>query len=144
MAGPELLTAKALNRATLARQMLLARERTTALGAIERLVGLQAQLARPPFIGLWSRVAGFRAEDLARLARDRKVVRATIGGRADLRTLVLRYLGGFGPASVADAQTWSGVGGLKETFEEPASSAAPGGSSAAGRLRYWSSSGSRP
>ncbi len=72
------LTLAELNRATLARQMLLAREKTTALRAIERLAGLQAQLARPPFIGLWSRVEGFRAEDLARLARARKVVRATM------------------------------------------------------------------
>jgi len=72
------LTTRALNRATLARQMLLTREKTTALKAVERLVGLQAQLARPPYIGLWSRVAGFRAEDLNRLVHGRKVVRATL------------------------------------------------------------------
>jgi hypothetical protein len=66
-----------LNRATLARQMLLARERTTALRAIERLAGLQAQLAKPPFLGLWSRVAGFHAEELTKLAHARKAVRAT-------------------------------------------------------------------
>src|SRR5262245_51984767 len=53
------LTERQLNRATLARQMLLSRERTTALRAIERVVALQAQLARPPFIGLWSRMEGF-------------------------------------------------------------------------------------
>src|SRR4029078_4319095 len=74
----EVLSAKALNRATLARQMLLAREKTTALEAVERLVGMQAQLARPPYIGLWSRVAGFEAEDLTRLLRARKVVRGTL------------------------------------------------------------------
>jgi uncharacterized protein YcaQ len=72
------LTQKELNRATLARQMLLAREKTPVLRAVERLAGLQAQLARPPYVGLWSRVAGFRSEDLTRLARDRKVVRATL------------------------------------------------------------------
>ena len=72
------LTRHDLNRATLARQMLLAREKTTALRAVERLAGLQAQLARPPFIGLWSRVEGFRVEDLARLVHDRKIVRATL------------------------------------------------------------------
>ncbi|HXO21799.1 MAG TPA: winged helix DNA-binding domain-containing protein [Thermoanaerobaculia bacterium] len=71
------LTLRQLNRATLARQMLLRRERTTALAAIERLAGLQAQLARPPFVGLWSRVAGFRREDLTRLLASREVVRAT-------------------------------------------------------------------
>jgi hypothetical protein len=72
------LTVKALNRATLARQMLLAREKTTALRAVERLVGMQAQLARPPYIGLWSRVAGFEAGDLTRLVHARKIVRATL------------------------------------------------------------------
>ena len=71
------LTVADLNRATLARQMLLAREKTTALAAVERLGGLQAQLAKPPFIGLWSRVAGFEAADLVALAEKRKVVRAT-------------------------------------------------------------------
>ena len=74
----DVLTIRALNRATLARQMLLAREKTTALKAVERLCGMQAQLARPPYIGLWTRVAGFEAADLTRLARTRKVVRGTL------------------------------------------------------------------
>lgn len=74
----EVLTARSLNRAVLARQMLLAREKTTALKAVERLVGMQAQLARPPYVGLWSRVAGFKAEDLTRLVHARKVVRGTL------------------------------------------------------------------
>jgi winged helix DNA-binding protein len=74
----DVLTIKALNRATLARQMLLGREKTTALKAVERLVGMQAQLARPPYLGLWSRVAGFEAEDLSRLVHARKVVRGTL------------------------------------------------------------------
>lgn len=72
------LTRQELNRATLARQMLLAREKTTALRAIERLIGLQAQVAKPPFIGLWSRVAAFRSEHLRRLLVARKAVRATM------------------------------------------------------------------
>jgi hypothetical protein len=58
--------------------MLLKREKTTALRAIERVVGLQAQVARPPFIGLWSRVEGFKRQDLIRLLQSRKVVRATM------------------------------------------------------------------
>lgn len=66
-----------LNRATLARQMLLARERVTPLHAIERLVGMQAQFPRPPFVGLWGRVEGFRRDALTKLLVDRKVVRAT-------------------------------------------------------------------
>jgi hypothetical protein len=57
--------------------MLLARERVTPLRAIERLVGLQAQEARPPFVGLWSRLHGFGREKLTRLLLGRKAVRAT-------------------------------------------------------------------
>jgi hypothetical protein len=72
------LTPRALNRATLARQMLLAREKTTALQAVERLVGLQAQWPRPPFVGLWSRIEGFRREDLAGALQRRELCRATM------------------------------------------------------------------
>jgi hypothetical protein len=74
----DVLTNRALNRATLARQMLLKREKITVVRAVERLAGLQAQLARPPFIGLWSRLQAFRPEHLQRAATDRKVVRATL------------------------------------------------------------------
>jgi Winged helix DNA-binding domain len=74
----ETLTRKALNRALLARQMLLAREELSANAAIERLVGLQAQQARPPFVGLWSRIAGFERDELRSLLESRQVVRATL------------------------------------------------------------------
>jgi hypothetical protein len=57
--------------------MLLERERTTVVRAIERLMGLQAQLARPPHIGLFSRVAGYRRESLTRALHSRQIVRAT-------------------------------------------------------------------
>jgi hypothetical protein len=73
----EELTRLRLNRALLARQMLLAREDVSALAAIERLVALQAQQAQPPFIGLWTRLAKFERDDLLKLIRDRQVVRAT-------------------------------------------------------------------
>jgi hypothetical protein len=72
------MTRRELNRATLARQMLLAREKITPVRAIERLVGVQAQLARPPFIGLWTRLEKFKREDLIRLVQRRKAVRATL------------------------------------------------------------------
>lgn len=227
------LTLRALNRATLARQMLLAREQTPVLGAVEKLLALQAQQAKPPFIGLWSRVAGFERDALQVLLQRKEVVRATLmrgtlhlasaedyrhlrasftplleasvasvlrerakgldvaplvkearaffdevprtfealrdhlvarhpqnderamgfavrmflpliqvptetewgypgttdfavaeswlgaplRAEADLSTLVQRYLAAFGPASVTDAQTWSGLKGLKSTFE---------------------------
>lgn len=72
------LTRRALNRALLARQMLMGRVDTEPLAVIEHLVGLQAQQARPPFVGLWSRVSGFRREDLRSLLESRAVVRATL------------------------------------------------------------------
>lgn len=75
---PKALTRRELNRATLARQMLLARETTTPLDAIKRLVGMQAQIPRPPFVGLWTRLATFERRDLLRLVHDRSVVRATL------------------------------------------------------------------
>ncbi len=58
--------------------MLLAREKVSAVAAVERLVGMQAQQPQPPFIGLWTRVEGFRREDLLRRLADRGVVRATL------------------------------------------------------------------
>lgn len=72
------LTNRALNRATLARQMLLQREPVTPVAAIERVLALQAQLARPPYMALWSRVAGFEREALHRALLGREIVRATL------------------------------------------------------------------
>ena len=57
--------------------MLLARERTSVLDVVTRLVGLQAQAPRPPFVGLWTRLDGFSRDDLLRLLSARRVVRAT-------------------------------------------------------------------
>lgn len=72
-----LISQRALNRAYLARQMLLARERVTALQAVERLVAMQAQVARPPFIGLWTRLHGFGRSELAQALHARTAVRVT-------------------------------------------------------------------
>lgn len=72
------LTLRELNRATLARQMLLSRQKVPALEAVERLAGLQAQVPAPPYIGLWTRLRDFRRKDLTRLVEQRLVVRATL------------------------------------------------------------------
>lgn len=76
--GDRTLSLRELNRALLARQMLLGREETTALEAMERLVGLQAQVPSPPYVGLWTRIEDFRREELVRLVMERQVVRATL------------------------------------------------------------------
>jgi hypothetical protein len=80
MATP-LLSLRDLNRATLARQRLLAQDETsppTLLEAVERLAGLQAQGPKPPFLGLWTRVPGFERQDLHRLFEEHRAVRATM------------------------------------------------------------------
>lgn len=71
------LSLRALNRATLARQLLLARSPLSPVEAVHRLFAMQAQLARPPFIGLWSRLEGFEREHLTRAVHARELVRAT-------------------------------------------------------------------
>ena len=76
--GTETLTLRAINRATLARQMLLAREPVSTVDAIESLLGLQAQEPKPPFTALWSRLAGFEREALRSALQAREVVRATL------------------------------------------------------------------
>jgi hypothetical protein len=74
-AAREVLSLRALNRATLARQMLLERRKLGATQAVERLAGLQAQAPNPPYIGLWSRIEGFRREQLTEALRKRRIVR---------------------------------------------------------------------
>ncbi|WP_231186446.1 winged helix DNA-binding domain-containing protein [Haladaptatus sp. DYF46] len=67
-----------LNRALLARQSLLQRERSSAEQTIERLVGMQSQKPEDPYIGLWTRLADFRHEELGELIADRRAVRASL------------------------------------------------------------------
>jgi hypothetical protein len=72
------LTRRALNRALLARQYLLARADVPALIAIEHLVGMQSQAPNPPYVGLWTRLSAFAFDELAQLVRDREVVRLAL------------------------------------------------------------------
>jgi hypothetical protein len=73
-----MLSLRELNRATLARQMLLERDLIPVADAIERLIGMQAQAPDPPYIGLWTRLEGFHPDKLARLILDRRAVRIAL------------------------------------------------------------------
>lgn len=77
-ASAEVLTNRALNRALLERQMLLRRAAVSVEDALEWLVGMQAQAPDPPYLGLWTRLQGFRLEDLSALIRERKAVRMAL------------------------------------------------------------------
>jgi Winged helix DNA-binding domain len=72
------VTQRELNRATLARQLLLERARLPVARAVERLCAMQAQSARAPYIGLWSRLAGFDRGQLTRAYERKQVVRSTL------------------------------------------------------------------
>jgi hypothetical protein len=73
-----ILSQQALNRALLARQHLLRRRKASAADEIEHLVGMQAQVPNSPYIGLWTRLDGFRPDQLADLITQRRAVRLGI------------------------------------------------------------------
>ena len=77
-ASPNVLTIRELNRATLARQLLLERAALPPADAIERLVGIQAQVPMDPYIGLWTRLKGFDPVELSDLLTSRNAVRASL------------------------------------------------------------------
>lgn len=72
---PTRLDARALGRATLARQLLLDRADVPVLDAVAHLCGLQAQEPQEPFTGLWSRLRAFDPAALSTLLVERRVVR---------------------------------------------------------------------
>jgi hypothetical protein len=73
-----ILTERELNRALLARQLLLERANLPLPRALERLGGIQAQYAPSMYIGLWSRLAGFERGDLTKALERRSVAQGTL------------------------------------------------------------------
>jgi hypothetical protein len=75
---PRTLTERDLNRALLARQLLLERVRLPIPRALERMGGLQAQYAPAMYIGLWTRIDGFERDALTRALQRRSVIQGTL------------------------------------------------------------------
>jgi hypothetical protein len=95
--APEVLSLARLNRATLARQLLLDRSELDVVAAVHAIAGLQAQEPASPFIGLWTRVAGFRVEALEAAITHRDVVKGTLM-RATLHAVTAADYRAFQPA----------------------------------------------
>jgi hypothetical protein len=115
------LTERELNRALLARQLLLERKRLSVATALERIGGLQAQHGPSPHIALWSRVAGFRPEQLDKALQEHKAVKATLM-RVTLHILSTRDYFAFEPVlRTARRAWWADIGprvGVAFDFDE--------------------------
>jgi hypothetical protein len=70
------ISARGLNRATLARQLLLRREPLGVADGVRRVVALQAQEAASPYVALWNRLADFDPADLDAAFADGTVVKS--------------------------------------------------------------------
>jgi len=78
VADDRVLTVRELNRALLARQLLLERRKLGVRQAVERICAIQAQWPQSPFIALWARLTGFRKEQLVRALEQRTVVKSQL------------------------------------------------------------------
>ena len=76
--APRTLTERELNRALLARQLLLERAKSPLPKALERIGGIQAQYAPSMYVGLWTRLEGFERDALTRALERRSVVQGTL------------------------------------------------------------------
>jgi hypothetical protein len=112
------LSQRELNRALLARQLLLERGDLSVHDAIERVAGLQAQAARPPFIGLWTRLRDFDPDELRDLIARREVVRGTMMRHTVHLMTRADYLRLRGPIQPALERMFGGITSKRVTPEE--------------------------
>ena len=73
-----MLGLRAINRAYMARQLMIERSPMPIADAVEHLVGLQGQVPLVPYTSLWSRLDGFDPDELGRMVADRTVVRTPV------------------------------------------------------------------
>ena len=99
------LTQRELNRATLARQLLLKRVRLGVVPALERVAGLQSQLAATAYVGLWTRLEGFRPQALDRALLGGRAVRGLLM-RGTVHTVSAGDFALFGEALAGDPPGW--------------------------------------
>ena len=78
MTEERVLTRRELNRALLERQLLLERQELTAVQAVGRLGGLQAQSTPSPYLSLWTRLEGFERDELTEALTRRRLVKALL------------------------------------------------------------------
>jgi len=87
---------RALNRATLERQLLLRRTTLSVPATLEHLVGMQAQTPHTAYLGLWTRLVDFRGEQLSGLLLDRSAVRIALM-RGTIHLVIARDAWGLRP-----------------------------------------------
>ncbi len=100
------LSARQLNRAALARQLLLERADLAVEDALDLVGGLQAQYAPSGYVGLWSRVAGFARVDLTSALETRTVVQGTLL-RATIHLVTAREYWRYAVGIRAARRAWS-------------------------------------
>jgi hypothetical protein len=74
----DVLTERRLNRALLARQLLLERAELSPVEAVEQVGGLQTQYAPSGYVGIWTRLARFERDGLTRALEARTIVQASL------------------------------------------------------------------
>ena len=111
------ISLRALNRATLDRQLLLRRSRLSVPATLEHLVGMQAQTPHTAYVGLWTRLEGFRGDDLSTLLLDRSVVRIALM-RGTIHLVTARTPGASGRSS---SRSWTGSRRVSSGSAWPAS-----------------------
>lgn len=98
-------TQRELNRATLARQLLLERARLGVVPTLERVAGLQSQLTSTAHVGLWTRLESFRPQALDRALLSGRAVRGLLM-RGTVHTVSARDFASFGAALAGDPPGW--------------------------------------